>query len=76
MPNSNYPELLQDRAIYLENTEYFSERMKEISDLGVNILGGCCGTTPEYTKALKKKAGEGRRGLHSLHHFPIIIRYK
>ena len=61
MPNSNYPELLQDRAIYLENTEYFSERMKEISDLGVNILGGCCGTTPEYTKALKKKIEEKKR---------------
>lgn len=55
MPNSNYPELLQDRTIYLENREYFAERMKEISNLGADILGGCCGTTPEYIKALKKK---------------------
>ena len=30
----------------------FSEKMQEIADLGVNIIGGCCGTTPEYIRRL------------------------
>ncbi len=48
MPNSGYPELLQDRTVYLDNSKYFSERMKDISELGIDILGGCCGTNPSY----------------------------
>lgn len=50
MPNSSYPQLLQDRAVYLDNSQYFAERIKDIADLGVDIIGGCCGTTPEYIK--------------------------
>ena len=26
----------------------FGEKIKEVSELGVRALGGCCGTTPEY----------------------------
>lgn len=48
MPNSGYPELVQDRTVYLDNSKYFAEKMSEISKLGVNILGGCCGTNPSY----------------------------
>lgn len=48
MPNSNYPQLLQDRAVYLDSSQYFAERMQDIAALGVDIIGGCCGTTPEY----------------------------
>lgn len=55
MPNSNYPELMQDRAVYLDNSQYFSGKMKEIAGLGVDVVGGCCGTTPDYIKAVEKE---------------------
>ena len=35
--------------------DYFSGKMQEIADLGVNIIGGCCGTSPEYIRLLPKK---------------------
>lgn len=54
MPNSNYPQLLQDRAVYLDNSQYFAERMQDIAALGVDIVGGCCGTNPEYIRKTEK----------------------
>lgn len=54
IPNSGYPDILKDRSGYQENIAYFCENMKGIGDLGVNFLGGCCGTTPSYIRALSK----------------------
>lgn len=48
MPNSGYPEWMQDRTVYLDNAKYFADRMKEIADWGADIIGGCCGTNPDY----------------------------
>lgn len=53
-PNSGYPDIMNDRNGYQENIAFFGENMKEIAELGVNILGGCCGTTPEYIRYLNK----------------------
>ena len=53
LPNANYPKLIQNRIVFLENTEYFSQKMIEIAKLGVDILGGCCGTNPNYIEKLK-----------------------
>ncbi len=52
VPNSGYPDIIKDRTGYQENTSYFCENMKEIASLGVNLLGGCCGTTPAYIRGL------------------------
>lgn len=58
IPNSGYPDIIKDRMGYQENVSYFCENMKEIEALGVNLMGGCCGTTPAYIRALAK-AGIG-----------------
>lgn len=52
LPNAGYPEQMQNRMVFMNNTAYFVENMKKISKLGVSFIGGCCGTTPEYIKAL------------------------
>lgn len=54
-PNSAYPDFIRDRNIYQDNVGYFCENMVEIASMGVNILGGCCGTTPQYIHELKKQ---------------------
>lgn len=54
-PNSGYPDIIQDRNIYQENIEYFTGKMAEIDRLGINILGGCCGTNPRYISKLSRK---------------------
>lgn len=54
-PNAGYPEQMQNRMVFMDNADYFAENMERIAGLGVNILGGCCGTTPEYTRKLVKR---------------------
>lgn len=55
LPNAGYPEQMQSRMIFMDNVEYFSDNMKKIANLGIDILGGCCGTTPAYVKKLVEK---------------------
>ena len=50
-PNAGLPDPVTNAYSVLPDT--FAEYVKELLPLGVKILGGCCGTTPEYIKALK-----------------------
>ena len=48
LPNCGYPQIVRGRAVYSDSVTYFGEKISEISELGVEVLGGCCGTTPDY----------------------------
>lgn len=67
-PNSGYADKSADRSIYQENVNYFCETMEKIADLGVNFIGGCCGTSPIYIEALAKvlcgRAAARRMNVH------------
>ncbi len=53
-PNAGLPSVLPDgKAAYPYTPGIFSEKMRGIVDNGVNIIGGCCGTTPDHIRALK-----------------------
>ncbi|HEY5583341.1 MAG TPA: bifunctional homocysteine S-methyltransferase/methylenetetrahydrofolate reductase [Ruminiclostridium sp.] len=54
MPNSGYPSSERGRTVYVDNSEYFAEKILELKKLGVKILGGCCGTTPRHIAATAK----------------------
>ena len=58
MPNSGYPTIINNRTFFDNSKEYFASQMFEIAKLGVSILGGCCGTTPEYIRAMVLKLKE------------------
>ena len=58
MPNASYPALVNGRSVYKSSPDYFAEKLCEIHSYGVNILGGCCGTTPLYIKAARKLLDE------------------
>lgn len=49
-PNAGLPCLVNDKTVYNITKEDFASAMEEIMALGVNIVGGCCGTTPEMLK--------------------------
>ena len=74
-PNSGYPDSIRDRNIYQDNVEYFCENMVEIASMGVNILGGCCGTTPQYIRELRKRlqqhSGADENFMKMRHHSSI-----
>ena len=52
MPNAGYPTVINGRTFYPNNKEYFANAILKMLDLGADIIGGCCGTTPEYIKEI------------------------
>ncbi len=54
-PNAGLPELVEDKVIYNVTPDDFAAAAEKIRSLGVNIIGGCCGTQPSHIKAVAKK---------------------
>ena len=53
MPNAGFPVRVGDRTVYPKSSpQYFALFAREAAALGVRILGGCCGTTPEHIRAM------------------------
>ncbi len=51
-PNAGHPQSHEDRCIYLATPEYFGEYARRMIARGANMLGTCCGSTPEHTRGL------------------------
>ena len=49
-PNAGLPRTENGQTIYDVTPEVFSDYMAQMADLGVQVLGGCCGTTPEHIR--------------------------
>lgn len=64
-PNAGYPQNVSNRMIFSnENITYFVDKMGDLAMDGVDILGGCCGTTPEYISKMRDLlAGKKQEGL-------------
>lgn len=71
MPNAGFPQRVGDRTVYPKSSpEYFALFATEAADLGVRIVGGCCGTTPDHIRAMaeaikKIRPGTKRGGVSS-----------
>lgn len=56
LPNSGYPQYVESRMIFdNRNIEYFVSKISDIVKDGADIIGGCCGTTPEYIRMMRKR---------------------
>lgn len=56
LPNAGIPQVINGETVYNEDPASFASTLAEIvTTLGVNIVGGCCGTTPAHIQALKEK---------------------
>src|SRR5579862_1777877 len=53
MPNAGIPRAVEGRTIYLTSPEYMASFTRKIVKAGASIVGGCCGTTPSYTRAMR-----------------------
>ena len=69
-PNAGLPD--PGGAGYDITPEEFAASMAELTDLGVRLYGGCCGTTPEYI-ALLSRALEGRTIVDEPRHIPAAV---
>ncbi len=53
-PNAGLPELINGETVFRLDPESFAEKTARFAAAGVQLLGGCCGTTPEHIAALKR----------------------
>ncbi|MDE2718373.1 MAG: homocysteine S-methyltransferase family protein [Chloroflexota bacterium] len=56
--NAGIPEIRQGQIVYPEGPEYMTERFLKLADIGVNIIGGCCGTTPKHIERFAEAVHE------------------
>jgi 5-methyltetrahydrofolate--homocysteine methyltransferase len=56
-PNAGLPEVRGTAVVYPESPEQMAERARVMLELGVAIVGGCCGTTPAHVRALRRVVG-------------------
>jgi 5-methyltetrahydrofolate--homocysteine methyltransferase len=60
-PNAGLPRIAGGRTVYDETPAFLADKARELVSLGVSIIGGCCGTTPEHIRALRAMV-DGLRG--------------
>ncbi len=51
-PNAGLPVLLDDRTVFPERPEDFAVKALDMAEAGVRAVGGCCGTSPEFTRQI------------------------
>lgn len=57
-PNAGFPAQVGDRVMYPSSAEYFAGYAREAKGLGLSIVGGCCGTTPNHIRAMRNVLDE------------------
>lgn len=53
-PNAGWPEQVAGRIMYPATADYFAEYAFAFRQIGVALIGGCCGTTPEHIAAMRR----------------------
>ena len=54
-PNAGLPKAVEGKTVFDVKPKEFAEEVASLIEKGVRVAGGCCGTTPEYIKALTSK---------------------
>lgn len=57
-PNAGLPRQENGETVYDVEAEDFAKKMREFAEGGAWILGGCCGTTPDYIRCLVAECGQ------------------
>ncbi len=64
-PNAGWPSQIGDRLIYPSSPDYMAKFAEEALEFGVNLVGGCCGTTPDHIRSMRdvldRKSGVDRK---------------
>jgi 5-methyltetrahydrofolate--homocysteine methyltransferase len=55
--NAGMPELIDGKTVYRESPELMASYVDELVKAGSNIIGGCCGTTPEHIRKIRQALG-------------------
>ncbi len=58
--NAGLPDMVDGRPVYRETPETVGAKAERLLDAGVNIIGGCCGTTPAHIAEIRKAVDRRR----------------
>lgn len=64
LSNAGYPVMTRNRLEYGNTPSYFAHRLCDAAGLGIDIIGGCCGTTPEFIRQTALLMKELPKKLH------------
>ncbi len=53
-PNAGLPVLENLKAVYKQTPDEMVERLPDVLTAGANIVGSCCGSTPDHTRAIRR----------------------
>ena len=67
MPNAGLPRRVDERLLYVSTPEYFGVFARRMYKLGISLVGGCCGTTPDHVRRI---AGAARMAGSAAHADP------
>jgi methionine synthase / methylenetetrahydrofolate reductase(NADPH) len=51
-PNAGLPRRVGNRFIYVSTPDYFADYTRRFLSIGIRMIGGCCGTTPQHIAAM------------------------
>ncbi|HUI56831.1 MAG TPA: homocysteine S-methyltransferase family protein [Bryobacteraceae bacterium] len=57
-PNAGQPKLINLQVVYDETPEQMAKSVTPLLEAGANIIGACCGSTPEHIRAFRKAIDE------------------
>ncbi len=58
VPNQGLPQVMKGQTVYPLSPEEFSDQMyRFVTEEGVSVVGGCCGTSPAHIQALVRRLG-------------------
>jgi 5-methyltetrahydrofolate--homocysteine methyltransferase len=56
-PNAGVPKIVGDQVVYEADPEMLAGHLARYVEAGVNVVGGCCGSTPEHVRAIARAVG-------------------
>lgn len=71
-PNAGLPEYKDGRYIFGAPLPYLVESASRMADVGVNLIGGCCGTGPEYIRRIAERLASQRTSPRARVHVPAV----
>ena len=60
-PNAGMPKDVDGQTVYDTDSSTFAKHIEKLLDMGVGLVGGCCGTTPQYIEKIKQVVATKRK---------------
>ena len=54
-PNAGQPEVVDGQTLYRQTMREMAGHVGALREAGADIIGGCCGTTPEYIREVSRR---------------------